>query len=105
MASHDWTKLAQQIGQRFAAAVAEQPIVQTLWASPDEDGIELWLVTAPADPNVERPLYPATTALRRQFPDTDIRVNIINRRNYPTIDLNLVIPEKAILIARFAGAE
>ena len=105
MAAHNWTDLAQQIGQRYAAAVAEQPIVQTLWASPDEDGIELWLVTAPADPVVASPLYTGATALRKQFPDTDIRVNIINRRNYPTIDLALVIPENAILIARFAGAE
>jgi hypothetical protein len=104
MAAHNWTDLAQRIGQCFAAAVAEQPIVQTLWASPDEDGIALWLVTAPADPAATRPLFPAANSVRRQFPETDIRLHVLNRRNFPSVDPERVPPDGSILITRFAAS-
>ena len=102
MAVHNVTDLAQQIGQRYAAAVAEQPIVQALWASTYEDTIDLWLTTEYADRNAEWPLHSSATALLLQFPDLDLRVHILNRRNFPTIDWDLVIPQNAILITRFA---
>ena len=103
MAVHNVTDLAQQIGQRYAAAVAEQPIVQALWASTYEDSIDLWLTTEYADPDATWPLHSSATALLMQFPELDLRVHVLNRRNYPNIDWDRVIPTHAILITSFAA--
>jgi hypothetical protein len=103
MAVENWTSLAHEIGQRYAALVAEQPIVQALFASPDGDGIALWLVTAPADPAATRLLTACYTSLRQQLPETDIRLHILNRRNYPNVDPERVPPDGTILITRFAA--
>ena len=103
MAVHNVTDLAQQIGQSFAATVAEQPIVQALWASTYEDSIDLWLTTEHADPDATWPLYSSATALLMQFPELDLRVHVLNRRNYPAIGWDRVIPANAVLITRFAA--
>ena len=104
MAVHNMTDLAQQIGQHFAATVAEQPIVQALWVSTYEDSIDLWLTTEPADRDAAWPLYSSATALRLQFPELDLRVHVLNRRNFPNISWDRVIPGNAILITRFAAS-
>jgi hypothetical protein len=104
MAVENWTSLAHDIGQRYAALVAEQSIVESLWVSPDGDGIALWLVTAPADPAATRLLFPALNAVRTEFPEPEIRLHLLNRRNFPNVDPERVPPDTAILIARFAAS-
>src|SRR3712207_6007612 len=59
MAAQEWTDLAQRAGAHLAATLGEQPAVQALWASADDEGLELWLVTAPTDGAVTLQLHAA----------------------------------------------
>jgi hypothetical protein len=102
MAAHKWADLAQRLGEQFAPHVVGQPAVQTLWVSDDEDGVELWVVTAATEKPVGRDLYGVAVSLERQFPEADIRLHILNRRNFPCVDLDARLAERAHLIARFA---
>jgi hypothetical protein len=103
MTAHKWAELAQQVGQQFAATLGDQPAVETLWISEDDYGIELWLVTAPTEPAVTRRLQAAEVLLQRQFPEPEIRLHVLNRRNFPDLDRGVTLPESAHLVARFAA--
>src|ERR687885_695350 len=100
MAATKWADVAQRAGQQLAAAVREHPAVESLWVSEDDEGIELWLVTAPTEPAVTRRLHTNEGLLTRQFPEAYVRLYIMNRRNYPNVNLDDRLTERAQLIER-----
>ena len=104
MAAQKWAALARRVGRQYAAMVREQPTVESLWYSTEDDGVELWLVTAPSNIATTRRLWARTGSLLNQFPDADIRLHVLNRRNYPSVNLDVMLPEGARLITRFANA-
>jgi hypothetical protein len=104
MAEHKWDELAQQVGQEYAATIGNQPVVEGVWVSTDEEGVELWVVTAPAAPADTRCLWAGYGAFQRCFEEADVRLHVLNRRNYPGMDLDDLLPEDARLIKRFANA-
>lgn len=104
MMAQKWGDLAQRVGQQFAATLGEQPVVQSLWVSTNDDGVELWVVTAPTDPAGTRCLWVGSASFQDRFPEAEIRLHVLNRRNYPTVDLDDMLAERAHLITRFADA-
>src|SRR5688572_12664298 len=102
MAAHrGWVDLAQRAGAYLAATLGAQPAVQTLWASADDEGLELWLVTAPTEGAVVLQLQAAVTSRLRHFHEVQIRVHVLNRRNYPEFNPSLTLPDGALLLTRF----
>jgi hypothetical protein len=104
MAADQWTDLARRAGEHLAATLSAHPVVQTLWATADDEGLELWLVTAPTEGAVELQLLAAVTPQLRQFHDAAVRLRILNRRNYPAFNPDVTLPDGAVLVTRFAGA-
>ncbi|HEY7067081.1 MAG TPA: hypothetical protein VII06_36805 [Chloroflexota bacterium] len=104
MAATKWADVAQRAGQQLAAAVREHPAVESLWVSEDDEGIELWLVTAPTEPAVTSRLHAAGGPLYDQFPEAYVRFYVMNRRNFPAVDLDARLTERGQLIERFHSA-
>jgi hypothetical protein len=104
MAEHKWDEQAQRVGQEYAATIGDQPVVQGVWVSTDDEGVDVWVVTAPSDPAGTRCLWAGYGAFQKRFPEAEIRLHVLNRRNYPTVDLDDRLAERARLIKRFANA-
>ena len=96
---------ARDIGQTFAEAVRGEPAVRQLCVRPYPGGVELWLVTAPIDPDKELALHAASRLLYERFPDAEIDVHIINERHYPHLDAARIIPTGAKPIPLHATGE
>jgi hypothetical protein len=84
-----------EIGQHFAKRVRSEAVARRLWVRPQRGTVELWLVTAPADPETVHRLHKAGTALEEQYPEAALRLHVLNARNYPHVDPATLIPEGA----------
>lgn len=104
MAEHQWDELAQRVGREYATTIGDQPVVEGVWVSTDDEGVDVWVVTAPTDPASARRLFIGYGAFQRRFQDAEIRLRVLNRRNFPSMDLDDLLPEDARLIKRFANA-
>lgn len=83
MAIQDLT-VAQRAAQRFAEAVRQEPAVKRLWVwsqrgylEPDEEYVELWLLTDVLDEAADKRLSTAMLSLNEWFPDVEFRVHVL----------------------------
>jgi len=84
----------RQAGSAFAALVRGEPDARRLWVRAVRDYVQLWLMTAPLEADEAPHLYAAGLALEQQFPDADLRLHVLNPRNYPGIDpANIISPD------------
>jgi hypothetical protein len=88
--------IAAEIGRSFAAHVRSEPAAQRLWVRARGDGVELWLVTAPTDPETVYRLHEAGVRAEAQFPDFELCLHVLNARNYSQLDPSTSIPTGAV---------
>lgn len=69
---------AAEIGRVYAEAVRDEPAAWRLRVSSHRDYYELWLVTEPIEPDVQRRLYTAELVLYDRFPGVYLRLHILN---------------------------
>lgn len=85
----------RQAGRVFADLVRSEPEACRLWVRAVRDYVELWLVTTPMESDEAPSLYEAGLVLSDQFPAADLRLHVINPRNYPASDPAAIIPPGA----------
>jgi hypothetical protein len=85
----------RQAGQALAKLVRAEPTARGLWVRAVRDYIELWLVTAPIDPDTVGRLHQAGLTVEDRFPGADLRLHVLNAANYPGIDAATIIPPGA----------
>ncbi len=90
---------AQAAGSALARAVRAEPTVLGLWVRAYRDYVELWLVTAPIEPDAVRRLQEAGLTVEDRFPEADLRLHILNARNYADLDPATLIPPGAEAIS------
>lgn len=86
---------AYDMGHTFAEAIRGEQAVRQLWVRRHRGYLELWLLTAPTEPEIERQLYAAGVDLQREFPDADIDLHILNPRYADERELAEMIPPDA----------
>ena len=84
-----------EIGRSFAERIRAEPTARALRVRAARGGVELWLVTAPADPDTAYRFYEAGAAVEAQFPDVELYLHVLNARNYPHVDPLTLIPAGA----------
>jgi hypothetical protein len=82
------------LGQTFAQAARNDPLVKELWVTTRRDGVHLWLLIERAGDDEERRLYGLLDVLDEQFPEADFQLHVLNPASY-AIDLHDVLPGDA----------
>ena len=83
------------VARTFAEAVRAESAARRLWVLVSGSTVELWLLTEPTHADTERRLYGASRLLYEAFPDTDIRVRVVNPRLFDTPEPEQLIPPGA----------
>jgi hypothetical protein len=84
-----------EIERSFAERIRAEPAAQALHVRAHRETVELWLMTTPADYDTVRRLHEAGVAVEEQFPDVELRLHVLNARNYPGTDFTTLIPTGA----------
>ena len=86
---------ARELGASFAEMIASEEAPRGLWFRDHRGTLELWLVTASADPDTERRLCGAVVSLQQRYPTVDLELRILNPRYLGDDDLTGLIPPGA----------
>ncbi len=89
---------ARAIGGYWAELVQAQPAAQRLWVRAARDYVELWLLTAPVEPDAETPFDQAAVAVHDRFPGAHLRFYILNPCSFQNGDALSALPADAIEI-------
>jgi hypothetical protein len=89
------TPTISEIGRSFAERIRAESSPRALRVRAHRETVELWLVTAPVDYDTVHRIHEAGIALEEQFPDVELRLHVLNARNYPGTDPATLIPAGA----------
>ena len=71
---------AQTIGVQYAREIASEAGVRGIWAASHRDWFDVWVLTDAVDDATERRLFEASLALHDSFPESLIRLHVVNPR-------------------------
>jgi hypothetical protein len=89
---------AQQLGHAYAEVARDEPAVEEVWVSTQNDSVQLWLITRPIDRIVERRLHGLAAVLHERYGRYEFDLHILNPNHFRG-DVHESLPAQAEQIA------